>query len=182
MRSSPNRRHGRAAGARGLTLVEVILASSVLAVAVLALMSASSTTSRSISENSELVIAQGAAHDAMEELLRQQWVAPPGPPQADLISRYNNFLSGLQNTFTVKGPGLPPGNTYGRIVVREPTAAEAPAYNQGRGPKRTTPWTGAAPLPPSGPSLLLITVTVNIPARPGKSATSYELRSLRSFL
>lgn len=195
---------------RGFTLLEVMIATALLAILILGMTSGIGATQRSVIETSEQTIAANAANDALESCLLMNWDTSGGTPDPSgavgaaqwakqpLLSLYNSYIAANAASpplpvpaqrFCVVGPGMVPGNTFGSIIVREPTATEAPAYNLGLGKKYTGAATPTASNIPNalraqsgGPTLLVIVVEVYIPSRDGKSGTYVKVQSWRHFL
>jgi prepilin-type N-terminal cleavage/methylation domain-containing protein len=167
---------------RGLTFLEVMIAAALLAVVLMAAMSATATSQRAIGESTDQEISMNAARNVTEALLQAPWADGAG----GLLS-YMHAPGGTP--FYVPIPGAAPGTNYGTIFVREPTASECPGYNRGGGPRWVLNSTPTVPVPPAGnaPTLLVLIVRVQFPLPsgppiPGRAPTFIELRSVRSYL
>jgi type II secretory pathway pseudopilin PulG len=182
---------GRVRRESGLTFLEVMIAAALLAVVMLAVVSAAATGQTNVRETTEQVVAMNAARNKMEELLQADW--------NQLLAYYKNYLNRTYapgatnppNFFGVALPGEPlvidpvrgapwpypdpvnptvPANRLGEIVVREPLAGECPGYMGGAThfPQRAFPGASTIPTPPnpSAPTMLVLIVTVDLNAPP----------------
>lgn len=175
----------------GLTLLEVLVAATVLAMVLLGVASMSGSTQVALQD---LDLAEAAAHSARSTLENFQSAA-----WTSLHPFYNAFRltspspgPKVSARFEVRASGLAPGNQFGRVTVREPTQAEAPRYNRGNGPRfpysnPSNPYSGTStsigsPSATSEPKLYLIIVEVDIPAAPGRPPVRTRLQTWRFAL
>lgn len=174
-------------GERGLTFLEVIVAAALLAVIMLAVISATASGQTVVKETSEQTTAMNYARSTMEALLESDW-------QTQLLPYYKNYLnqtyapgpSNPPNFFPVPIPGEPPlidpahpgsifmdpitpsipANKLGQFIVREPLPGECPGYMGGgtHFPQAAFPGPGTIPLPPNptAPTMLVLIVTVDL--------------------
>ena len=174
----------RARGTRALTLVELVLAMAILG-AILVGLSASVGSGQSVIANSQLQdIAMAAAEYQLEDWMSVSFTGLLSVYQACGKTSSSDNTTYTAQTFTVTGPSLGTNNTYGTIVIREPTAAEAPWYNKGAGPK----WTSGGTPPTTttnantGVSCLIVFIRVDLPAGPGHPAVHVAMSGVRYTL
>jgi hypothetical protein len=188
-----------------MTLIEVIIACTILAVITLMASTMFVATDTTIKQIDYTEAAHNAASATLEACLTQYWTHT-NTGFTTMHKLYNSFRIAnpattpkVSSFFEVKAPGLPAGNQYGTIIVREPTKTEAPRYNNNNGPRyayanATNPYQGSSTALPGGgysmsstnePKLYLIIVEVNIPALtvggkpvPGRQPVRVRLQTL----
>jgi len=194
---------------RGLSLLEVIIALSILAIVMLMVATMSGRSQSNVMEATLMARAEAAARFTMEQLVTadfNNYLCAPSPNAPAVIGPYTRFqqadptkLPKVSDQFSVNAPGLPMVNNYGQITVREPTALECPWYRYATNPGTTPPimyrgyrsWSytaagGTHMLDQTGvtPNVtcLIIIVEVKIPATVATSPCNIRLQSLRFYL
>lgn len=170
------------------TLFEVVVAMAVLALLSLFIVSAQATSQTATNEAVMQERANAAAHYVMEELESADFnsLASGSSSYYYYYLQTGGGLTGVSAHFDVVAPGLPQGNQYGTIVVREPlttptvSANEAPWYHKGLGPKYSAGQTPTGS--PNGVTVLVIQVSINIPASAGHAACRTQLTTWRFAL
>lgn len=136
---------------RGVTLLEVMIAASLLAIIILAAVSMLGTAQTLLNDNNMNAICLNAAQSRMEALLVSDWNQVLLPLYYRYLSKLNSYsflaipgLSGLDPSIVGVGAGElntinhQPDGVIGndgaiQTIVREPFRNEAPRYNFGDG-------------------------------------------------
>lgn len=187
----------------GLTLLEVVVASVLLAIIIVSVLAMTGATQTAIYDLDRSEAAANSAKAALEAFETAPWNSSQGTPcMHNFYHAFRRadpaFVPKVSSLFDVLGPGMVAGNKYGSVVVREPTAAEAPRYNKGTGPRfpyvtPTDPYVGVSSAlsgTPGGngltttnePKVYLIIVEVNVPANGVAPPIRIRLQSWRFAL
>jgi prepilin-type N-terminal cleavage/methylation domain-containing protein len=132
---------------RGLTFVEVLIASAVLLIVLLVALQGTATTQVTVNDTNDQAIAENTANNIMQFLLETTWLDnydaanpsrtyPSGAAPGILNYLHGNvklsptsaFVPGTLTPFPVPVPGYPAANTIGTFWVTEATATDCPGY------------------------------------------------------
>ncbi len=132
---------------RGLTFVEVLIASAVLIVILLVALQGTATTQVTVNDTNDQTVAENTANNIMQFLLETSWLDnydaanpsltyPSGAAPGILNYLHGNvkltpasaFVPGTFTQFPVPVQGYPAANTIGTFWVTEATAADSPGY------------------------------------------------------
>jgi len=135
------------ARARGLTFVEVLIASAILCVILMVALQGTATTQVTVNDTNDQLIAQNTANNIMQFLLETQWLDnydsgtasltyPNGAAPGILnylhgttkLTPAGTLVPGTSTSFTIPVPGYPAVNTLGTFWVTEATQGECPSY------------------------------------------------------